>query len=340
VSNSSPISQQELDSLLAALAAASEEAKPTRGRRGPVIHEASIYDFAQAKWLSAGTIQALEPVWSSFAHAASVTLAAYLRTPVRLSLLSTEQVSYEQFVRSVHDPTVIAVFEMSPLPGSALIELNPSLAFWIVDHLLGGKGEILDSPRPLTPMENALVEDALSRMLADFGKAWPEPHSMEPNLKNLFPSAAAAQVAKPEETVLVACFELVLDSLVGLVSICIPVSLLKLAEIGANSRAAAADETPQDPPSLKRRLAASLLPVPLACSVSLGAVTLSLAELTSLRQGDVICLDKPSSDPLDFLIGGIPAFRCRAIIAAGALAAQLTHDLRPSSQGREEATPS
>ena len=317
------MTQQVLAGLLDSLAAA-EESEEGRGgsRQGGRIHEARVHDFARGEALPRTTVQALEGVYSSFARAAAITLSAYLHTPFQMSMLSLDQLTYDQFVRSVPDPTVIAVFEIKPLPGKAILEVNPAIGFWIVDHMLGGEGEILKTPRPLTHMERALIEGALSRMLVELGAACKDLIPMEPELVEIVESARAAEIAKPTDAVAVASFEATVSSLTTMASICLPVIALKLGRAGG--RGSHDDAAATDPRALRRRLAAALMPLPVACVVRLGRARLSAAELRALEEGDVLPLDRCVAEGLEMAVGGRPKLCCRPAASEDRLVVEIT----------------
>jgi len=324
------VTQEELASLLASLAAAeSKERRGARGRAGAGrVHEARVHDFERSETLSAAVVQALGSAYEAFARAAATSISAYLRTPFEVSLLSLDQLSYEQFVRSVPDPTVAGVFSPSPLQCRGILEINPGICFWIVDHMLGGTGEIVKEPRPFTEMEKALLEGTISRLLAELGTAWQELGHLEPELIEIIDSAEAADIAKQTDAVAVASFEVTVEEMTGMASICLPVLSLKLGRLGTQSSdGSEGDGRPVEAASVRRGLVAALGPVSLSCVVRIGAAAVSASELASLAEGDVVCLDKRPHENLDMLIGEAPRFRCRPVASDGKLAVEIVGGL-------------
>ncbi len=56
-----------------------------------------------------------------------------------MSIVSVEQFAYSEFLMSLPDPTAFyAVDACAPLDGLGALELNPSVAFTMVDRMLGG----------------------------------------------------------------------------------------------------------------------------------------------------------------------------------------------------------
>ena len=62
----------------------------------------------------------------NFARLLNTYLSAHLRTLVQVNVASVDQLTYEEFVRSMPNPSVISIFEMRPLSGNVIIEINAS----------------------------------------------------------------------------------------------------------------------------------------------------------------------------------------------------------------------
>ena len=73
---------------------------------------------------------------------------AQLRTPVTVDVLSVEQITYDEFVRSINNPTILAIFSIPPLDGNAILEINLDLGFAILDRMFGGLGCLSVGARP------------------------------------------------------------------------------------------------------------------------------------------------------------------------------------------------
>jgi len=58
-----------------------------------------------------------------------------------VKLVSVEQLSYGEFLDGLPSPTCLVSLGLSPYDGSAVMELNPSLTFPIIEMLLGGSGK-------------------------------------------------------------------------------------------------------------------------------------------------------------------------------------------------------
>jgi flagellar motor switch protein FliM len=315
------VTQEDLNSLLASLSGAEGALRPGRQGGADQIHEVRVHDFARSEALSRSTVQVMDAIYASFARAAALGLSADTHTPVHATLLSLEQFTWDQYVRSIPDPTIIAFVDISPLPGLGAFELNPSIGYWLIDRMLGGEGEILKTPRGLTPLERAVIEPPLSRLLREFCGAWQEYLPADFKLLEIASSAADARVAKPTDAVVAGFFEITTGPVSGMLSFCLPVISLKLAKIQPRDAtpAAAGGAARADSSALARTVAE----VAIICSTVLGVTTASAADIALLQPGDILLLETHLDDPALFLVGGKPKFHCRARPVNGRLAVEI-----------------
>src|SRR5690606_26680362 len=94
------------------------------------------------------------------------------RTVVRVDLISIDQLTYDEFILSVGRPTSLAVVNMSPLDGNAVVEMSLDMVFPIVDRVLGGRGAALPETRELTEIENRIVNRLVVMILDCWKRSW------------------------------------------------------------------------------------------------------------------------------------------------------------------------
>ncbi len=132
------LSQDEIDQLLTAISAgeiATEEVhQPTDQRK------IKIYDFKRPDKFSKDQIRTVSIMHETFARLTTTSLSAQLRSLVHVHVASVDQLTYEEFIRSIPNPTTLAVINMDPLKGSAILEIDPAITFSIIDRLFGGPG--------------------------------------------------------------------------------------------------------------------------------------------------------------------------------------------------------
>ena len=149
------LSQSEIDALLSALS--SGELQPDELSKEEEKQKVKLYDFRSPQKFSKDHIRTLELIHDNYGRIISNYLTAQVRTNVKVKIESIEQVTYEEFIHSISNPTVLTIFKMTPLSGSILLETNPEFVYKIIDILLGGSGKGKYSTRELTDIDKNIV---------------------------------------------------------------------------------------------------------------------------------------------------------------------------------------
>src|SRR3954470_10740912 len=128
--NSHALSQEDIDALFQSQTGAQSNASR--------MALAQRYDFRRSDRIPKEQIRALRTVHDTFARSLASSLSAYLRTYVNVNLISVEQLSFREFTACLPSPTCLAVMQIKPFDGIAILELNTGLALPMIEILLGG----------------------------------------------------------------------------------------------------------------------------------------------------------------------------------------------------------
>ncbi|UZW07154.1 flagellar motor switch protein FliM, partial [Treponema pallidum] len=126
-----------------------------------------LYDFRRPDKFSKEQMRTLSLMHETFARLTTTSLSAQLRSMVHVHVASVDQLTYEEFIRSIPTPSTLAVITMDPLKGNAVLEVDPSITFSIIDRLFGGTGQAAKVQRDLTDIENSVMEGVIVRILAN-----------------------------------------------------------------------------------------------------------------------------------------------------------------------------
>ncbi len=146
------LSQEEIDQLLTAISSGDIETEE--------IHQATdqrkikIYDFKRPDKFSKEQIRTVSIMHETFARLTTTAFRRSCAAWFRCHVASVDQLTYEEFIRSIPNPTTLAVINMDPLKGSAILEIDPAITFSIIDRLFGGQGEGTKVSRDLTDIEH------------------------------------------------------------------------------------------------------------------------------------------------------------------------------------------
>ena len=82
--------------------------------------------------------------------------------------MSVKQLSFIEFSQCLPSPTYLVSLGMRPFEGSAVLELNPSLVFPIIEMLLGGSAKApLKVTREITEIEQRVMDGIFRIILQD-----------------------------------------------------------------------------------------------------------------------------------------------------------------------------
>ena len=212
------LSREEIDQLLAAINAdTGPKEKPAKGSRRIII-----YDFKRPDKFSRDQFRTISIMHETFARLTTTSLSAQIRSMVHIHVASVDQLTYEEFIRSIPTPTTLAVINMDPLKGNALIEIDPAITFSIFDLLLGGIGEGTEFQHELTDIESSIMEGVFIRLLGNMREAWTAVIDLQPRLGQIETNPQFAQIVPPTEMVLLVTLEAKVGDIEGMINICIP----------------------------------------------------------------------------------------------------------------------
>ncbi|SHG58007.1 flagellar motor switch protein FliM [Thermosyntropha lipolytica DSM 11003] len=295
------LSQSEIDQLLAALtsgAVNAEELKKEESKK-----KVRVYDFRRPNKFSKDQIHTLQVIYENYARSLSTFLSAQLRSPVQIELLSVEQTTYDEFMRSIPNPTILNIFSLYPLEGSSIMEINPKLGFAFLDRLLGGPGTVPEKTRPLTEIEQTVMERLAQKMLDYLQEPWSSIIEMEPSVERIETNPQFTQLVSPSEIVMVVSLETKMADVLGLINICIPFLVLEpvVDKLSVHYYYASSAQkfSKENTELIKNKLERTQVLV----RVVLGRAVITVKDLLELAPGDVIPLERSINDDLEVIIG-------------------------------------
>lgn len=316
------LSQQEIDMLLSALSSgevSAEEIKEEKSQEDKV----KPYDFKHPNRVSKDQLRVIHMIQENFARVYGTTLSGFLRTIVEIEVVSVDQVSYGEFIRSLPSPTSLDIFSLSPLEGRGILQLDLSIVFIMLDRLLGGPGEPIDKTRELTDVEEVVYNKVVSRALNDFKEVWSHIIEMNPKLEGREYNPQFAQIVSPNEMTVLITLEVKIGKASGIMNICIPYIVLEpvIPKLSAQYWFSTGKKSGvEDLAIVKRSVNFIRLPV----VVYLGNAVLTVRELLHLKLGDIIRLDTSADASLLIKVGGVPKFYAKPGLRGKKIALMIT----------------
>ncbi len=300
------LSQNEIDSLLQALSSGEVDVEALGQSDEKKIKN---YDFRRPDKFSKDQLRAIQMIHEAFARQLTTTMSTLVRSLVSAEIASVDQLAYDEFIRSLVQPTVIGVLEMYPFSGNALIEMNPNLVFAIIDRMLGGKGQFAGKIRELTDIERTVIERVLMRMLELLEESWSTVVDVRFRYESLESNPFFVQICPGTDMVLLVILKLKVGDVEGMISICIPYFLMEPIMDKLSSQQWFASTGRKDEDGIRSFLIKSLQGVLIPLALELGHTVLSVDDVMQLQTGDVIKLDETVGNSLDVRVGNRVKFK-------------------------------
>ena len=312
------LDQTDIDALLKAVAAGDVETAPTdarifsRGRREEESVEVREHDFKRPERISKDQMRSLQTLHETFARSIGVSLSGLLRTIVEVRVAQAEQMTYSEYISSLPNPTCFNLVNAPQLGGQLCLEISPLIIYPLIDRLLGGNNQDLFIPqRAMTLIEGRLVHRILSRSMTALTEAWEAVTKIDFTLGEMESNPHLLQIVPPNEVVAVIGFEIKMINRAGTMNLCIPFNVIEplMGELAEQSWTLLGKKAGD--PAMSRRIATQLSDARVNVSAILAETTITMADLLTLAEGDVIVTDKLATNPIVLCVEGQPKFLAR-----------------------------
>jgi len=300
------LSQNEIDELLKALNTGEIDVENISTE--PEEKKVKVHDFRRPSKFAKDHIKTLNIIHDNYARLLTNFLSGYLRTLVQVDVISVEAIAYYEFNNSISNPAVLSIVDFSPLSGSIIFEMAPSIAFALIDRILGGKGSSMDKIREFTEVELAIIERIIIQILNLMKEPWENVIQIKPRLEKIETNPQFAQIISANEMVALITLGARIGEVEGMINICIPhmvvepiVSKLSTKYWFSNSEK---EKTPENKEMIEQRIENTRVPV----RAVLGKSTILVDEFLELQPGDVIPLDSSVNGNLEILVGDLLKF--------------------------------
>ncbi|MDE3154012.1 MAG: flagellar motor switch protein FliM [Acidobacteriota bacterium] len=303
------LSQDEIDALLNSSAVVDKSGSVRTAESA--LADTVIYNFRRPDRVSKDTIRSLHFLHDRFARNLATSLSAYLRTVTDLTIISVEQFSYSEFLMSLPDPTAFYALALQPYDNLGALEINPSVAFTIIDRMLGGNGQAPAPNRALTEIEQNVIDAVVKVILENLTEVWRPIVDLVFRIQGRETRPQMLQVASPNEGVVLLVFDIKVGETRGMLNLCVPASVIEMAGTGFSQ---GWRHTQRGPTALDRkRLFENLRRVPMATMASLES-SIAGADLMALQPGDVLALGTQLKQPIELSVGGRHKFNGRLVL--------------------------
>lgn len=296
------LSQQEIDSLLNAIDTGEIISEDLEEEKEDKIRS---YDFRRPIKLSKEYINTLYMIFENFTKIAGNLISSQISSDVDISIGAVEQISYDEFIKSIPRVTLIGVFKSRPLNGVQLLEINPQFCYQYIELMCGGGIEqfILNSSekKEFTDIELGILEELVENILKSFEAAWGEVIEIKTEVDSLEINPQLIQNLSPNEPVVLISFTVTINKNKSFMNICIPfVSFENIMD--KLSFRNWFDFEKEYNEMHKEVLTDKIIASTVNLEVILGETQITVDDFLHLENGDILELSLKTTDPLKMYV--------------------------------------
>lgn len=260
------------------------------------------WDIRQAGQIGREQMRAINQLHEVFARNLSNSVGAYLRVVFDCSLASAEHLTFREFLHRVPEGTYLASCDLQPAGATAVLQLDLTVAFPIIDLLLGGEGKGGDLGREITEIEEQVVESIMHIICRELQSTW-HAISLDFKFRERQQVTQAQRLMAPDEKNLCLSFEIKMAETRGTLNLAVPavVSNALLRKISADL----AYRRPSGPAETRLRLQKKLLDCSFEMELSAPGLPVPLQELADLTPGTLLPFPRSAAAPAVMLIGDV-----------------------------------
>ncbi|KXS33723.1 MAG: Flagellar motor switch protein FliM [Candidatus Gallionella acididurans] len=300
------LSQDEVDSLLKGV---SGQADDEKDHPDVAPGEVRPYNLASQERIVRGRMPTMEIINERFARLFRIGLFNFIRRTPEIAVGPVRVLKFGEFIRNLHVPTNLNLIQAKPLRGNSLFIFDPNLVFLVVDNMFGGDGRFHTrvEGREFTQTEQRIIQKMLEVVFETYGKAWEAVHPLEFEFVRSEMNPQFANIATPNEVVIVTSFDIELGGNGGAFHICMPYSMLEpvkdLLYSTMQGEHMAVDKR------WLQLLSRQVQSANIELVATLGLANLTVEQVLKMHSGDVIPLEVDEN--ITASVDGVPMMECQ-----------------------------
>jgi flagellar motor switch protein FliM len=324
------LNQDEIDALFHA----ARDRAPRRHSPEEGTKRVTPCNFRRAGLIAREQLRAVNMLHDTFVRNLTRSLAAYLRVVFEVNLVSTEQITYSEFLQHVPEVNYVASIQLRPFDAMAAVELDLQLAFPMIDLLLGGPGESMDEVREVTEVEEEILKGVVQVICRELQATWQPIIEAEFQFDERQRQAQILRLMPPNEKILSLSYEIRMSAVSGMLITAFPAvaanALIRKLALQGSYRRHRTDSTATS--GLRERLEKCLFPVELI----LPGGTVSSRRLLELEKGSILALHARAREPAVLYVEGRGLFTAQPVRSGNRRAAQVVQKLGTGDTRRSE----
>ncbi len=281
------------------------------------------YDFKRPNTISREKKRMLYKLVEATAYQISREISNFLRTTVKVSLNSIDELSFEIFKSTCPELMFLNTVKLTPLKGYGCVAMDLGLCLSIVEKSFGGAGKSQHEIRKLTDTEVVILGNIVTIVIDKLADSWKPVVAMEWRVSDSTMESRYLNIAADTEVMLLLSFTFNLEYSFGELRICIPVSSMDetLERFFSDDKSGnSAKEDKKSAEALRMSVRNSKVIV----AGVLDETNITVCDVVNLKEGDVLRLDNKITNHLKVSVEGKNKFSGKLGLFSSKKAIQIT----------------
>ncbi|RUT33123.1 flagellar motor switch protein FliM [Arsenicitalea aurantiaca] len=288
------LNQEEIDSLLGFDADAGN------------VNLAGVQALINSALVSYERLPMLEIVFDRLVRLSTTSLRNFTSDNVEVSLESISSVRFGDYLNSIPLPAVLSVIRAEEWDNFALLTVDSSLLYSMIDVLLGGRrtaGTVRVEGRPYTMIEMALARRMIEVVLEDTQRAFEPLAQVHFRLDRLETNPRFAAISRPANAAILIELRIEMDDRGGKIEMLLPYATIE--PIREQLLQMFMGEKFGRDTIWESHLATEIHAAEVEVEAVLHEVEVPLSRLLNMKAGDTVMLDRSPSDPVTLRCGDV-----------------------------------
>jgi flagellar motor switch protein FliM len=212
-----------------------------------------------------------------------------------------EQLSFMEFSQCLPSPGCLVSLAMKPYEGNAVLEINNTLVFPILEMLLGGSGKFASKMnREITEIEQSILDGLYRIILHDLHSAWQAVATLDFTIESHETEPQLLQILAPNEAVVAVSLEVRIGDNSGMMNLGVPSIVIKMLRQKFDQQWSV--RKTESTTAERDRILRLIRPAAMLVDARLQGPTLAFSDVMEIEAGDILTFDYPVDKPVDLLV--------------------------------------
>lgn len=264
----------------------------------PSSGEVRNYDFKHPKLVSKEIMRILHNIHEEFSRNLTRILSNALGLRVEIMVWDIDQVVISEYLNSIEAPNVLYLFKIEEFDDWALMQIDPGFCMFLIERQSGSDDELIGPRRVMTRIEEKILSRTTNKILSELSQAWSSHIGVTIKQFNYESKPENIHTIPAVEPALVVEFQVIVGEQPVMMNICYPYDLLKepMNNFFYKSDRKILKEalSPEQQEEYEKHLKNVMIPL----QALLGQTKITVNQLISLQDGDIIKLEQQIDEPL------------------------------------------